>query len=110
MANESEQVEGGEPVATAKTLLTTTTAATINGNGSQEPSPTLQVPSIIPSIKITKVNINYSDTRDVTLLFIPPLSSVVRATTTTAKKTKREMRVRVETEPRKTETKMNNTF
>jgi hypothetical protein len=70
MANESEQVEGGEPVATAKTLLTTTTAATINGNGSQEPSPTLQVPSIIPSIKITKVNINYSDTRDVTLLFI----------------------------------------
>ncbi|XP_046439964.1 ankyrin-2-like isoform X4 [Daphnia pulex] len=54
MANESEQVEGGEPVATAKTLLTTTTAATINGNGSQEPSPTLQVPSIIPSIKITK--------------------------------------------------------
>jgi hypothetical protein len=72
MANESEQVEGGEPVATAKTLLTTTTAATINGNGSQEPSPTLQVPSIIPSIKITKVNINYSDTRDVTLLFISP--------------------------------------
>jgi hypothetical protein len=57
MANESEQVEGGEPVASAKTPVIS--ATTINGNGSQEPSPTLQAPSIIPSIKITKV-INYS--------------------------------------------------
>ena len=55
MANESEQqVEGGEPVTIAKTPVIS--AATINGNGSQEPSPNLQtVPTIIPSIKITKV-------------------------------------------------------
>lgn len=46
MANDSEQVEGGRPVAIT---------ATTNGNGSQEPSPILQVTSNIPSIKITKV-------------------------------------------------------
>ena len=46
MANESEQQHGGEPVIMS---------AITNGNHSQEPSPSLQAPSIIPSIKITKV-------------------------------------------------------
>jgi hypothetical protein len=53
MTNESE---GVEPVAIAKTPVIS--AATINGNGSQEPSPNLQTVPTIPSIKITKV-INY---------------------------------------------------
>lgn len=71
MANDSEQVEDGRPVAIKS-------SATTNGNGSQEPSPTLQVPSIIPSIKVIKVSIYVwlsfftclvFGGRDVTLLF-----------------------------------------
>ncbi|KAK4015122.1 hypothetical protein OUZ56_030112 [Daphnia magna] len=64
MANDSEQVEDGRPVAIKS-------SATTNGNGSQEPSPTLQVPSIIPSIKVIKVVFTCSQPT-VCLHFRPP--------------------------------------